>query len=476
MCSPRLRRRRNLAGFRLAARPSRPLAVLATVLHSRSAANHRNNHHDAHEEDALNAIRTALDENYNALEPEEQFLYRLASHLPAVDLDPDMVAASATLPVAWAGRLLNSLADAHLLNVLPAAPARPSRYQFSDAARAHAQDLAMARDSEAARTTRLRRHCDWALATATAAQKLLTPFQAALSHTWLHPPTDPAPFTDKNGALAWLDAYQDNLMAILRETHRTGWFDPTWQLADAMWPLFHRLHPYEKWIEAHELGVAAARQVGNGPAERQMLNSGAIGLSSAGRLDDAIAWYTDSLTAARAAGDARDEGQALHGLGACHRDASRLREAASYTAEAIAVWRGCDYLRGVALAMTVHGEIVRTLGNYEEAAEIFASARELLLVLDDPFDAARALAFHGRVLSLAGNYTAGKAELEHALRILKADGGRHWSIRAHKMLAAAAHLHDDHFTAREHYQVVIDRYTLTNPAEALRLRGVLDTL
>ncbi|MFI8818055.1 hypothetical protein ACIGWV_42310, partial [Streptomyces sp. NPDC055082] len=91
--------------------------------------------------------------------------------------------------------------------------------------------------------------------------------------------------------------------------------DTSSMLADAHWPLFHYAHPYDLWIEVHRIGLASARLAGNTAAERQMLNSGAIGLSNAGHLDEGIAWYTDCLTAARETDDVRDEGQAHIGLG-----------------------------------------------------------------------------------------------------------------------------------------------------------------
>src|SRR5262249_35065142 len=147
-----------------------------------------------------------------------------------------------------------------------------------------------------------------------------------------------------------------NLMACIRTAAERRGDDTAWQLVGACWPLFLRLRYYDLWIEAPEIGLAClrpARPRARPGAERQMLNSGAIGLNAARRTDAALAWYEEALHAARTAGDVRDEGQALLGLGDCHLGVGRHEEALGHLHRAIAAWEECGYLRGVGLALTL---------------------------------------------------------------------------------------------------------------------------
>jgi len=464
-----------LAGAQVASRPGRSLRHLADALDRRRPSPA---HRYEFEEAALNAITAGLDESYEGLEPAAQRVYRRLAVLPTIDVDPDMVAAACVLSWNEAEWQLEVLSDEHLVEDLAPDGARHVRYRFGNPAREHALRLAESEDDATARHETLRRLCDWALTTATAAQRLLTPIQNTLPRTPDYPPDATPPFTEEAGALAWLSAQSQNLMAILRRAARTpGWDDLVWQLVDAMWPLFMRLHPYEMWIEAHEIGRAAARQAGNAEAERQMLNSGAIGLARAGRLDEAIAWNTTSRQMARAAGDTRDEGQTLLGLGGCHYEAGRPQQAEQYLQQAIGLWADCNYPRGSALALILLGEIARDAQEHERAVDLFTRAHLALQAASDEYDAARAQAFRGQVLDRSGAYDAGVRDLEAALEVFEETGGPgQWTARTLVMLGEAAQHHGDLASARLRYTAAAEQYALIRPAEADRLHALLETL
>ncbi|MEU4198653.1 tetratricopeptide repeat protein [Streptomyces sp. NPDC026294] len=461
-----------LASARLASRPRQPVRTMVEALEQgrgRLAA--------LAVEGEL-SVYAALDESYAVLTPEAARLYRRLALLPARELDARLAAVALDVPLGEAERLLDVLVEANLVE-----DTGPDAYRFHDLVRLHAEERGRAEESPAAREETLRRVGDWHLRTASAAQALLSPIQFTLGRTYAYEPALSCPFTDESGALTWLETRRADLMATVRTADEKRWDKLAWQLVDALWPLFHRLRYYDLWIEAHEIGRRAARRDGDRAAERQMLNSGAIGLNAAGRTDDAIDWFTQSLRAAREAGDTRDEGQALLGLGAAHREAGRFREAADHLHRSISTWQAAGYERGVALARIILGEIALedaerersggAGGPAERAAELFSQAYEALVALDDPYDAARALAFSGRASALTGTYDTAAERLGEALRFFASAGSAHWQARVSEMLGACAREHSLPDTAREHWERARNLYASQSPSNARRVGDLL---
>ncbi|WP_328721995.1 tetratricopeptide repeat protein [Streptomyces sp. NBC_00247] len=451
-----------LASARLATRPRQSVGAFADALDRNTGGGRL----AALEVEGETSVRKALDASYAVLSGGAARLYRTLGLLPVHTFDAMIAAATCGESLEWAERRLDELVEANLVEDVG-----PDTCRLHDLLRIHAHDRAMEDDTDAAREEALRRFCDWCLRTATAAQELLTPVQFTLPRIYAYPPRLPPPFADEVAALGWLDSRRTQLLDAVRLAAGRGWYDTAWMLVDALWPLFLRLRHYADWIEAHEIGLSAARQAGNRTAERQMLNSGAIGLSAAGRTGEAIAWYQDSLLAAREAADPRDEGQALLGLGACHREAGRYDEAETHLRRAISVWEDCGYPRGAALARTTLGEIALATGAVDEAVECFARAHAAMVAANDPHDAARALVFLGRADVRTGAYEQGVARMNEALAVFTGSGAVFWQARTLEMLGVSAAEHGcgtaaDGFLAR-----ALALFETTSPADARRLGG-----
>nr|WP_307130737.1 tetratricopeptide repeat protein [Streptomyces aurantiacus] len=448
-----------LASARLAARPGQPVAALADAL---TPDDERLAVLEVEGEDT---VQNALDASYAVLGAEPARLYRALGLLPVPTFDVRTAAAACAASPAWAERRLGELVEANMLEDIG-----PDTYRFHDLVRVHAHDCAAEAETVTARERIERRVTDWYLRTATEAQWRITPLQLSLPRAYAYPAQLPVPFTDDIGALGWLDARRTHLMAVLRRAAEHGWHATAWQLVDAMWPLFLRLRHYDLWIEAHRTGLEAARNDGHGEAERQMLNSGAIGLAAAHCTAEAVEWYTASLRAAREAGDRRDEGQSLLGLGGCHFEAGRLTDAVAPLDRAVEAWTECGYSRGVALARILLGEIALAEQDLDRAVTCFALARQGLLAVSDPHDAARALAFLGRAQARGGDHTTGIAQLEEALETFTASGAAHWQARTLEMLGDSARERGDDTSADGFLARALALYKATSPVDARRLR------
>ncbi|WP_249416711.1 tetratricopeptide repeat protein [Streptomyces sp. TS71-3] len=454
-----------LAAARLAARPRQPVQSMADAL-ARDAGPLA-----VLTVEGETAVRSALDLSYAAVSDGAARLYRRLGVLPTGTFDTRVCAAAGALPVDEAELLLDELIEANLLE--DSGPG-PDTCRFHDLVREHARERAAAEDGSGQTAAEsIRRVCELHLATATAAEQLLTPEQLVLSRDYAYPTGEPAGFGGEAQALHWLDTQRQNLMACVRAAAEHGWYDTGWQLVDACWPLFLRLRPYDLWIEAHEIGLDCARRSRHREqreAERQMLNSGAIGLTAAGRTGTAIAWYEDALAAARAAGDTRDEGQALHGLGTCHHDAGRPEEAAAFLHRAIDTWQSCGYERGVGLSLIVLGEVLLGTRQPAEAIDRLTRAHGILTDVHDSHSTARALALRGRARVVAGDHEAGVRELDRALGVFSAAGTLYWQGRTLEMLGDSALERGDRAAALDHFQQAITRYETTGPTDARRVR------
>ncbi|WP_405864385.1 tetratricopeptide repeat protein [Streptomyces sp. NBC_01515] len=458
-----------VAGARLAARPRQPLAAMARAL-------------SGGEDGALNAlrvggesaVRAALQESYRLLGPELASAYRRLSVLPVPVVTPPLAAVVCGTALDEADRELDELAEANLVEDLGPDPRTGlGRYRFHDLLRAHARERAAEEETAEGVEQAVRAAVDFHLSAATAAEVLLTPSHRTLRRDYARPP-DPPPFTDAAGALTWLDAERTALMAVLRDAARRGWNAAAWQLADALWPLVLRLRPYDLWIEAHEIGLAAARRDEDRDGISRMLTSGGAGLRNVGRYEEAASWFRQALDAAHEelallrgqGGEAdltvarRAEAQALHGLGQTHRLAGQLDEARAYFARALTLREDIGYRRGAALTRLGLGDTALAAGRPEEALPHLARAREELLTEHDPHDAARALAHLGRAHALRDGtrFEYAEHQLRTALAEFDESGSVPWQARVLEMLGQGAEERGDTERAREWYGQSLARY------------------
>ncbi|WP_246203742.1 ATP-binding protein [Streptomyces tailanensis] len=467
-----------VAAARLVSRPARPLASMAGALDrddtSRFATLSLGGEH---------AVETALDESYRQLPDQLAHAYRLLGLLPVPDLDAIVAGAALDVEPSEAVGLLDGLTDVNLIEELTQDPrTRLTRYRFHDLVRAHAAHRAEREDPDEARDQAVRRVTDHFLATATAAEEMLTPSHRILPRDYAFPPRTPPGFADGAEALRWLDASQARLMAVLRASAGRGPHCTTWQLADALWPLVLRLRPYDLWIEAYEIGRAAALRDGHRAALNQMLTSGGTGLRNAGRLDEAVSWFTEALDAACQDGDRRAEAQALHGLGQTHRLALRFAEATARFTEALLLREAIGYRRGAALTRICLGDVALADDDTERARRYLTLARDDLLAEGDTYDAARALAHLGLAQDPEPDpeRDLGTRQLLDALVEFEEAGAVHWQGRVLEMLGERSEAVGDPLRAGDWYRRSLARYEPVSAADAQRLaerlRGLSPTL
>ncbi|WP_234043330.1 tetratricopeptide repeat protein [Streptomyces marianii] len=470
-----------LAGTILASHPDRSLAELATALTSRRQQVLASTHGLTPLGVAMNS---SLNETYWGLPRPSARVFRSMGHLFPYDLDAAVTAAVCGLPLEKAAEELTALAGAGLLITVREDAARGTVYGFHDEVRAYARHRAVAEATDGELDEQTRRGLDFYLATITTAERLLTDTHRSLARDYRFEPDKPAPFTDKDGAAAWLHAQSNNLLPAVRTAAVAGLPQTTWQLVHALWAYLRLTHDHALWFEAHELGLMAARECGDQLAEQEMLNTWGVGLRSDGQLEAAVERFEQVLQMARARGDRRGEAQALHEIGATYLAADRMDAARApleqgralrqiLGAEATDPHEQRTYTRAVALSDTALGQVAISLGDPAGAITRLTAARTTLLDIQDAFDAARALAWLARAHALSGDLDAAEREGRQAVTECTAVRSPRWTARSLELLGRTLQEAGHHDQARAAFEQSLQIYTDLNPRDADRVRRQL---
>jgi hypothetical protein len=291
------------AGRWLAARRSRSVGELVGAVAARAT-------------DAMSALFCVACED---LSEQDARLYRRLSVLPVVDFD-ERLAQEATATTGSPARLaaLALLVDEG-----------GGRYHFPSLAARHATEQAMANETAGEHTVIARRAMQfYARRTALAERTVLgqgrsrsAPMPEAVDGPW----RGLAP-------MAWLEAERLNLLEIVRDADRCGWYDEAWRLSRSLTALHWASRRRAEWVAAGSIGARAAHQVGNRQVEALLRTFTANALLDMGFVDRAGRELEQALPVAQDCGEQRL-------LAAVWETTSRLRGETGDAAGAIASHR-----------------------------------------------------------------------------------------------------------------------------------------
>ncbi|MEV4535212.1 tetratricopeptide repeat protein [Asanoa sp. NPDC049518] len=286
----------RVAGARLAARPSWPLARLAALLGD-----------EVRRLDSLStgdlAVRSSLMSSYRELDPPQRRLFRLLGLLEVADFPAWVAAVVLRESPERAAERVEALVDAQLLTIAGTDPARQTRYRFHDLVRVFARELALAEESE-----RCRRHVvdhalgGWLALAERMAPKIPGPCFAPISGSAPRPPV--GEIFDRLGEvdpLDWFDAERAALPAAVRQACRLDLSELAFDLAGALEKYFDVRGMYTDWESLNTVVLETCRRTGNRLGEAVMLRG----------LMDVTTWT------AKGGGDV---------MGRFHADADRLFE------------------------------------------------------------------------------------------------------------------------------------------------------
>jgi tetratricopeptide (TPR) repeat protein len=325
-------------------------------------------------DDELSDTRTVFSWSYRALTPELRRVFRLLSSHVGPDISLEAAAALIGAPLSPTKRHLRALADAHLLQEMST-----NRFRLHDLLRSYSAERTVAEDSQQERTDAVRRVLSWYLLTADRGRRAVLP----------HSPTAPllpagriesiVDFTDGPSAIRWFDTERLNLLAALRQAVELGQLDIAWKLPMAAGGFFElRSHGVE-WAEIHELGVAAARALGDAFGEGANLVVLADAAWQLGQYEQAVNHYHRAASIGHELEVRWLEGFALRGLGLVREEQGDIEAAATHFAAALDVFRAAGNKRGEGMSLLSLGKCARARGQLTSAVE---AGREAVAIFE----------------------------------------------------------------------------------------------
>lgn len=447
----------RIAASRLAARPSWTVASLADRL-----ADERDRLDELSVEDV--AVRASFHVSYLNLGDSDLPVsdsraraFRLLGLWPSGDLPLPAVAALFGTTPGQAGRLLEALTDAHLLDSRTA-----DRYRLHELLRIYSRELAETEDPPEETAAAVARLIAWYTHTAAAAADLFVPDRIRYGLD-LVPAGAPTPtFPDRAAALDWFRGERTNLKTAvalaagaghvagwvlpaqlmqvydqcslwldLEETHTAGLRtaerlnDPLGQsrMHTGLMAAFGHLGRYDEGLEAGRLAHEQAAATDDPALAAIAMSTYAAALNSAGHHDEALAWHAKALLAARAVGNLVLLADSLVNAGDCHLLGESFTEAADAFGEALTAAREAGARYQEALALRGLGESEYRLGDSTAAVATLRKAAELAETIGDPPGRARCHDRLGDALLTAGQPDEACDAWREALRWWGETGG-----------------------------------------------------
>ncbi len=343
----------RIAAARIAARPHLRLHELAGELAPAAARL------DMASDDELTSVRGVFSWSYRVIPPRAGHFFRLLSLHAGSDISAPCAAALTGTGTAGAQRLLQALADAHLLE-----ETGNDRYCTHDLLRLYAAERA-SHEPARQRADAVQRVLAWYLYTAAAGSRILAP-RKPFPLVALPPGVTPLHFPGQSQALVWFEAERANIVAATRQAADSQHHDIAWQLPAVSWDFFYRRRHLADWITISTIGLASARRIGDRHGEAWSLHSLGDAVRDSGRPDEAIGHHRRALAIRREIGDRQGEGWTLGNLGLCYEDQRHFTRALTCYRQAAAAERDAGDSWGLGVSLTNIGEASQNLGRFEE--------------------------------------------------------------------------------------------------------------
>ncbi|MFC9300940.1 NB-ARC domain-containing protein [Streptomyces albidoflavus] len=331
------------------------------------------------DEGTVDVMEQVFDSVLRQMPDHTRALYRFLGALPGTTF-PAALPRAAGLPRVDAA--LGDLMTSHLVvavgpgrdGAAPAGP--PHRFRMHDLARAHAATEAATLPEEAARSL-LRTVTDfYAEAVAHADRSIGGRFrlQDPPARSLAELGFAEGAFSGDGQGLDWLDAERGNILAVLRAAAREGLHDAVWRICESLWPLFHERARHADSLEAHPLGVEAARWENRPDAEIRMRNQLARAHAALGDLDRAAEELRAGEPLLALTEDARLRGILAETGGLVALAQGRTADARDRFTAALAANTERGDQHGIVVQSYQLADAVRASGDHAEARRLLAAA------------------------------------------------------------------------------------------------------
>ncbi|UMP07007.1 tetratricopeptide repeat protein [Amycolatopsis sp. EV170708-02-1] len=349
-------------------------------------------------------IRPVFSWSYQALKPEPARMFRRLGLYPGEEISAGAAAALHGTSVVEARRLLDILANSHLITW-----SGRGRYQIHDLIHLYAKELVREDETVEQRSAATRHLLDWYLYTLDNSNRVLEPARGKRRMRLEPPPDDcdPVEFADSTAAAQWVIAESSALRSIVRYAAELGYDEHVWKIVSAVWEYLRFGPDIDEWIELQELAVVAAERRGDDYARMWSIGSIAHAYNYARRIDKAMECFTASREYWRNAG-------------AAHPDA-RLHEA-------------------VALAGSAHVHYLKD--EFAKALECCARALPIVREEGDGFSDVWLLSLQGTVYRKQGKLLEAEALVREGLQVYQRQAQPHLLLESHVLRDLGRIKHD----------------------------------
>jgi DNA-binding SARP family transcriptional activator/DNA polymerase III delta prime subunit len=406
----------RIAGARLVARPTWPVAALAERL---ADAQRRLDELEL----AQVGVRASFQVSYQQLCDSPDALDRAAAQgfglLGVLDGPEVGVPVAGRLldePEEAAEPVLERLVDAQLLQ-----SPQPGRYRLHDLLRLYSRELAFKQHPEPVRAAALTRALGFYVACAWQTLALLRPGDYRLGQAddrWCKGGLE---FADEQAALGWLEAERANLLAAIQQASSTPGVPPqiAIQLAQALFAYFYVRSHWEDCVQASQLALETARRIGDRAAQARGYNDLGAAYLRRGQYDRALGNHQPSLALYRELGDRLGQAGSLTNLGVVHKRLGRYEEALACQQESVAICRELGDPHVQAISLHNLGVVYQRQGRYREALACHEESLALRRELNQPHGQAESLREFGMTLRALGRAEEARAHWLDALAILQ---------------------------------------------------------
>ncbi|MER6017503.1 AfsR/SARP family transcriptional regulator [Streptomyces anulatus] len=352
-------------------------------------------------------VAGALLLSYQSMSRDMQAAFRLLGHHTGRYLDTREAAALLDTDVLTAEDMLEELVDVRLLE------ARESGvYALHDLVRSFVQRIAQGqREPEDGKA--VQRLLDHYLYMARSACDTVFPGRRRIGNDEGDRTNNE--FVHKEKALRWLDQHRDGLLAAVETAQDEGL---PWYVARLPRELgFHAsIRGYDASANmALEMGVSAARQLGDRSLTRLNLMNLAMGKWRLGQLRDAVSHLEEALDLSLQMGDEYSEAECRARLGQAYNSMGELEHALQLSQEVSERARELGFTRLDGSSLSMLSLILVRLGRYEEATE---SAEQAVAIFDSIGEiqlSVTALDYLSRATEGLGRFEEALAQVDTAL-------------------------------------------------------------
>jgi DNA-binding SARP family transcriptional activator/tetratricopeptide (TPR) repeat protein len=424
--------------------------------------------------DTRTAVRAVFSWSYRHLDSAAARAFRLLSMHTGADLDRYAAAALMGTAVERAGRLVDQLSRAHLLQ-----STGPGRHTMHDLLRAYGRELAAADRGKDERRAALTRLFDYYLHTSVAAMNTLFPAEAAGRSSMPRPAATAWPATDHRAtARAWLDAERANHVAAAAHAATQGWPGHATRMAATVFRYLDVGGHMSEAVTIHSHARRAATVIGDRAAEAEALTCLGVAYLRQGLFGQAAGHLNQALQLCQLTGDRGGEARALVDLGLVDLRLGNHERGRGSLQLGAAVYRDIGDRFGEARAMANLGIIERRLGRYQQASECLLQSLAVCQAAGDRLSQAPVLTNLGLVDLQLGRYQQAVGHHRQALALFRETGNRNGEAHALGNLGVAELRWQRHQHAAGHLRqaLTLFRETSDTAGEAEALNGLGELL